>query len=1296
MSQKAICPRGHMWDPSMLGGLPPTEKPRCPICGEEEPLRASNALARFGRWCRNNPALTVLSLLCLFLCVGGLTAIVQARRATQAALEAAEKNRFEAEQTTARLRSHLRVEVVEDKDQRQKRQDEVEAARWRDREASFQKQLREVEQARRDAVKQRDEQAHDRRLAEELTRTAEEVRQEALSRRAETARQLVKVYVAEGTRLMERGDLSASLLWYAEALRLAQKEKLPEEAHRLRVAAVLAQCPRPVQVATHDKQVKAVQLSADGTRVLTVTADAAARVTETTTGKRIGEPMAHEEAIAHAVFSPDGKRVLTATTDLMVHEWDVDTGKEVFAAAQLMGPIVGLRFSPDGKRFLVVTDKAAMGAMGATEVELHVRDAATGEAVREESLGSELRPFPASFSPDGRSVLALCQDRCARSWDIASGKQIGSSFGHAAALVHASFSPDGERVLTASADGTARVWQTKTGEPVTPPLKHGSTVSGAAFSPAGRHVLTFGVDRAVRVWDANKGETVGPSLRHTEAVNNAVFSPDGRYVLTTSDDDAVRIWDYQRGEEILPALRHGEPIRFAVFTPAGDAVLTWCGQVVRLWDLTTAEPTIPPLPRREAELTVFSADGKRELRVIDTVVRIYDTEKKEAIVTLPHTNKVSAAAFSANGQRLLTVSHQPNGDEMEGHVRVWETATGRLIGAALVHPRSVLEASLSPDGKRVLTACQDGKARLWDADTSRVIGESMGHKEDLTRALFLPDGKRLLTVDVEGGMRLWDALTAEAVGPTWGHRKAVHQLVFSPDGEKLVTASADGTARVWEANTGREIAATPAQSAPVVQAVFSADGKRIATVSDDRRARVWDAGTGKPVGPSLRHRAAITLVAFSADGKRLATVAVDGLRIWDAVSGEPIGPVLRHTPAQPIIRGVALGRDGRLVLSFGAVGDPSARWSSDFRAEERPLEDVLHIAEVLSGQRMADAGATTALDDATLVKEWRDARTKYATDFAPSAKRVAAWDRRGVAECEQQQLWIGVVLHIDRLLSAGASVDLYAQRARANREIHSWKAAQADYTKALAGEGARWDPWAGRAEVEAALGRWDEALADYSKAIERKGDRAELWTARGRIEAERGEWSKAAADLGKAIHLGDETVTVWCQHILALLASGDEANYRRWCARLVQRFGDSKDEAVARRVAWTCALADGSLRDWKALLKRAEQMATAHPQSTDHLRLFAVVLYRAGEYDASLKQAQKMTKLSDPAPQARDWLLTALAEQRLGRGGDAKKSLEKAEEVRAKEKNDKESWEYRLVYQTLHRESETLIKGGKR
>jgi tetratricopeptide (TPR) repeat protein len=120
------------------------------------------------------------------------------------------------------------------------------------------------------------------------------------------------------------------------------------------------------------------------------------------------------------------------------------------------------------------------------------------------------------------------------------------------------------------------------------------------------------------------------------------------------------------------------------------------------------------------------------------------------------------------------------------------------------------------------------------------------------------------------------------------------------------------------------------------------------------------------------------------------------------------------------------------------------------------------------------------------------------------------------------------------------------------------------------------------------------------------------------------------------------------------------------------------------------------VRDLKPLVQRAERALKANPQSADERRRLAVLLYRSGQFDAALKHLEELTRSPGQDAEARDWLLLAMAAQRLGRSDDAKKWLDKADEIRGAKKKAPEPWDDRLAYQTLHREAETLVKGPKK
>ena len=87
------------------------------------------------------------------------------------------------------------------------------------------------------------------------------------------------------------------------------------------------------------------------------------------------------------------------------------------------------------------------------------------------------RVYAASFSPDGSRIVTASDDKTARLWDAATGKEL-VRLAHEAPSTAAAFSPDGARVLTASEDKTARLWDAATGKELARLAHEGSVIRG--------------------------------------------------------------------------------------------------------------------------------------------------------------------------------------------------------------------------------------------------------------------------------------------------------------------------------------------------------------------------------------------------------------------------------------------------------------------------------------------------------------------------------------------------------------------------------------------------------------------------------------------------------------------------------------------------------------------------------------------------------------------------------------------------------------------------------------------------
>jgi Tol biopolymer transport system component len=232
----------------------------------------------------------------------------------------------------------------------------------------------------------------------------------------------------------------------------------------------------------------------------------------------------------------------------------------------------------------------------------------------------------AAFSADGRRIVTASYDQTARTWNVATGRQIVLLAGHTNWVFCAAFSRDGRRIVTASYDHTARIWDSATGRESIVLSGHKDYVTSAAFSPDGARVVTSSLDHTARVWDAATGRMIMVLNGHAKPVQSAAFSTDGGRIVTASDDKTVRIWDARTGQEILQLSGHALAVSSAQFSPDGRRVVTASvDQTARVWDAAAGHQLMALGHEDLVETASFSPDGKRIVTASDdNTARIWD------------------------------------------------------------------------------------------------------------------------------------------------------------------------------------------------------------------------------------------------------------------------------------------------------------------------------------------------------------------------------------------------------------------------------------------------------------------------------------------------------------------------------------------------------------------------------------------------------------------------------------------------------------------------------------------------
>jgi WD40 repeat protein len=609
---------------------------------------------------------------------------------------------------------------------------------------------------------------------------------------------------------------------------------------------------------------RVVAFAPDGKTLATAGPGGIIHVREVATGRPVVELKGKAQALWNMVYAPDGKSLVTAGVggDLVV--WDLATGVVRWQNIPHGTGVSGLSFSPDGKALATSGDDGPV----------RIWDSVSGKNLL--SLGRETREGTPSvaFSPDGRTLAAPGPAGTVSLWDPNTGQVLRHWKSGEFQVGTVAFSPDGRTLATGARNGSrVRLWDVATGGELRPAVGHNATVRGLCFGPDGKTLLSVGTDRAAYLWDVRSGEgkrLEGVSLEDCFLPDHPAanaFGPDGRGFAVGTDDGQVRLWDGDgRVRGTLPGHGgHGGHVDDVAFSPDGKVLASSGGDsVVRFWDMAT----LRELPREEKGVgtrgaLVYSPDGRKlaATRGPGSWPVVLDAQTGKVLSRLAPGPRATKVAFSPDGKFLATI-----GVSVEKAVRIWDAATGRLVGRC--------EGVEGAPGWNCLAFSPDG----W------LLAAGRSERADT--------------------ISLWDLTTFQEAACLRGHHSGVSALAFSRDGRLLASGGGDATILVWDLTgstaADNRVAETlsPSRLEECWKALAGTD-----TPAAYRAVRALAADPGRSV-PFLATRLQAPAPPYPAEVSRLvADLDADSFEVWARAEeeltklGEAIRPALRKVLA---------------------------------------------------------------------------------------------------------------------------------------------------------------------------------------------------------------------------------------------------------------------------------------------------------------------------------------------------------------------------------------------------------------
>ena len=520
----------------------------------------------------------------------------------------------------------------------------------------------------------------------------------------------------------------------------------------------------------------------------------------------------------------------------------------------------------------------------------------------------------AFFSPNGQHAIVLSRNSSVEIFSIQNGKklQVISNYEHKAIslVLHVG----GKLAVTGGQDDTIRIWSVDQAIPKDVLRGHLSAVSVLAIDAGGEILASGSLDGIVKLWDMKKKEMLkSTKVISKSSIKSLTFHPNGKTLAVGGKDGSLQFRSVPEMELITTLSGHEKSINDLEFNSRGD-VLVSCSEEGNLiiWDwkvkkkrfkinFEEAVSTISIHPKL-GEIVVGTAGGSLET---------WNIAERRLVHQITEAGPfVNSLGYDKNGKRIISALE-------DGTVQIWENGISLNMKTLSAHKRSVELLDFSSNNRFLISFSSDKSVRIWDLKKNESVKNFDIGNLKVQDIRFAPGGQSFVTASTDSSLIIWNAKDGSRIGNLKFHKGKINTLSFHPEDSVLLSGGSDKHWVLWDFESEKLLLSRKGHSSQILTSSFSPDGKHFATAGNDTHIKIWNFPQGELLVKLNGHNKAVTTMDFSPDGKLLASGAKDNqIFLWK------IEPEISKTPFRKleghrdVVNQVLFSKDGKALITI--------------------------------------------------------------------------------------------------------------------------------------------------------------------------------------------------------------------------------------------------------------------------------------------------------------------------------------------------------------------------------------------